>query len=331
MTPVHTVDAHVCGSTVRLITEGFPAPRGTTMAAKLASAARRSEEVRRWLTHEPRGHADLTAAVLTEAGDPLADAGILFMDAAGFRPLSGHGVLGAVTIALERGLLMPRTDRRLVIDTAAGLVRVRADHHPDGRLSRLVITGLPSFVAAAGVDLHVSGRRVRADIAYGGGFYAIVDAESAGVIIDGSQAGALQRVGMAIAAAVDAAMDLTHPGTGEVMALSGTVFTAPPRTADASLRSAVVRPHGGVERSPSGTGTAAVMAVLDAMGLLSDDLPFVHEGLAGLTFEGHVASRTRLGAVEAIVAEISGAAFITGEHRFIAAEGDPLRGGFRLS
>lgn len=329
--PIHTVDAHVCGSTVRLITEGFPAPRGTTMAARLSSAARVSDDVRRWLTHEPRGHADLTAAVLTESGDPLADAGILFMDAAGFRPLSGHGVLGVVTIALERGLLMPRTDRRVVVDTAAGLVRLRADRHPDGRLSRLAFTSIPSFVLAAGVDLHVQGRRVRADLAYGGGFYAIVDAESAGVIIDGAQAGALQRAGMAVAAAVDAAMDLTHPGTGEVLTLSGAVFTAPPHTEHAALRSAVVRPHGGVERSPSGTGTAAVMAVLDAMGLLSDDVPFVHEGFAGLTFEGHVASRTRVGPTEAIVVEIAGAAFITGDHRFTVAEDDPLRGGFRLS
>lgn len=301
------------------------------MAARLASAVRRSDDVRRLITHEPRGHADLTAAVLTETGDPLADVGVLFMDAAGFRPISGHGVLGVVAIALERRLLMPRTDRRVVVDTAAGLVRVRADRHPDGRLSRLGVTGIPSFVVAAGVDLQVRGRRVRADIAYGGGFYAIVDAESAGVVVDGTELGVLQRAGMATAAAVDATMDLTHPGTGEEMALSGTVFTAPPSSEVASLRSVVVRPHGGVERSPSGTGTAAVMAVLDAMGLLSEDVPFVHEGLAGLTFEGHVASRTRVGPMAAIVAEIAGAAFITGDHQFTVAADDPLRGGLRFS
>jgi proline racemase len=301
------------------------------MAARLAAAARRSDAVRRLVALEPRGHADLTAAVLTEAVDPFADAGVLFMDAAGFRPISGHGLLGVVTIALERGLLVPRTDRRVVVDTAAGLVRVRLERHLDGRGPRAVFTGPPSFVVAAGVDLSVLGRRVRADLAYGGGFYAIVDAESAGVIVEGAHAGALQQTGTAVAAAVDRAVDLTHPGTGEVMPLSGTVFTAPPRSDSASLRSAVVRAHGGVERSPSGTGTAAVMAVLDAMGLLSEDVPFVHEGLAGLSFEGRVASRTRVGPAEAIVAEIGGAAFITGDHHFTLVPDDPLQAGFRLS
>lgn len=329
--PIRTIDAHVCGSTVRLIVDGFPAPQGTTMASRLASAVRRSDVVRRLVVNEPRGHADLTAAVLTEPGDPGADAGVLFMDVSGFKALSGHGLLAVATVALERGLVMPRTPDRVDFDTADGPVRVRLERGPDGRVARARLAGAPSFVVAAGVDLSVLGRGLRADVAYGGAFYAIVDAESAGVSVSGLHVGSLQRAGLAIASAVDAAMDLTHPGTGEVLPLGGVLLTAPPRSEGAALQSVVVRRHGGVERSPSGTGTAALMAVLDAMGLLAEDVPFVHEGLTGQTVEGRVAGRTRVGQVAAVVPEITGAAFITGEHTFTVAAGDPLPEGFRLS
>lgn len=328
---IRTIDAHVCGSTIRLVVEGFPSPAGTTMSSKLASAARRADVVRQLIVNEPRGHEGLTSAVLTEPGTTAADAGVLFMDVSGFKALSGHGILGVVTTALERGVLLPRADGRVVVDTAVGVVRVRVERDADGRIVRTAASGVPAFVLAAGVDLSVHGRRLRADIAYGGGFYAIVDAESAGVVVDGAHLGPLQRAGTAVAAAVDAAMDLTHPGTGEVLPLSGTLFTAPPRHELSALRSAVVRPHGGVERSPSGTGTAAVMAVLHAMGLLPEDAPFVHEGLTGLTLSGEVVGLARVGPFDAIVPEIAGRAFITGDHAFTVAADDALPNGFTLS
>ncbi|MFN7915809.1 MAG: proline racemase family protein [Vicinamibacterales bacterium] len=329
--PISTIDAHVCGSTVRLIVDGFPSPRGTTMAARLASAARRADAVRQLVVNEPRGHAALTAAVLTEPGEAGADAGVLFMDVSGFKPISLHGLLAVATVASERGLVVTRDADRMVIDTADGSVQVRLERGADGRVLRACATGVASFVMAAGVDLSVPGRRIRADLAYGGGAYAIVDAETAGVVVSGAQVGALQMAGLAIANAIDATVDLTHPGTGEVLPLDGVVFTAPPRAEHAGLMSAVVRRHGGVERSPSGRGTAALMAVLDAMGLLAGDGPFVHEGLTGLTLAGQVASRTRVGQVPAIVPEIAGSAFITGVHTFEVSADDPLRGGFRLS
>lgn len=328
---IRTIDAHVCGSTVRLVVDGFPSLHGTTMAARLVSAGRRADQVRQLVVNEPRGHEGLTAAVLTEAGEAGADAGVLFMDVAGFKGVSGHGVLAVVAVALERGLLVPRSDGRVVVDTAAGVVRVRVERDAAGRISRVATSGIPAFVAAAGVDLSVHGRRLRTDIAYGGGFYAIVDAESAGVVVDGAHLGHMQRAGVAVAAAVDAVMDLTHPGTGEVLPLAGVMFTAPPQHEAAALRSAVVRPHGGVERSPSGTGTAAVMAVLHAMGLLSDDVPFVHEGLTGLTLEGDVVGRARVGPVDAIVPAIAGHVFITGDHSFTVDGADPIPRGFSLS
>lgn len=300
------------------------------MAQKLAWAGRRAEGLRRILMNEPRGHADLGGAVLTEAVEPGADAGVLFMDGSGFRPLSGHGIMAVTTIALERGLVLPGDPRRVVFDTALGAVRARVERH-GAAVARVVVSGVPSFVFRPGIDLLLPGRRLRADVAFGGGFYAIVDAESAGVPVDGAHLGDLRRAGMAIAAAVDAALDLQHPLADAPSRLAGAIFTAPPREDGAALRSAVVRPDGTVERSPSGTGTAAIMAVLDAMGLLPDAMPFVHESVTGQLFEGRVGGRTRVGETGAIVPEVAGRAAVTGDHTFVVADDDPLPEGFRLS
>src|SRR5438128_1095324 len=123
---LQTIDAHCGGDSLRLVVGGFPAPQGKTMAEKRAWAARHADRLRRVLLFEPRGHADMTGAVLTEPSTPGSHAGILFMDSAGYSAMSGHGVIAVTTIALERGLIDPGSDKtHLVFDTPAGVVRAR--------------------------------------------------------------------------------------------------------------------------------------------------------------------------------------------------------------
>jgi proline racemase len=276
----------------------------------------------------------MCGAVLTEPTHGASDAGLLFMHPDGFSVMCGHAVIAVATIALERGLLVPRGDgTRVVFDTPAGTVRATVSRAggKDRRIDRVSFASVPAFVLHPGVDVPLPGSRLRADVAFGGEFYAIVDAESAGVSVDGTRLGDLRRVGMAITAAVDAVLPITHPLNPAVSGLAGTIFTAPPQVAGADLRNAAVSAGGAVDRSPGGTGTAAVMAVLDEMGLLAEDRPFVHESIIGQLFEGRLAGRTRVGAVNAIVPEIAGAAYITGDHTFVVEDSDPLRDGFRLS
>jgi proline racemase len=249
------------------------------------------------------------------------------MNAAGYPALSGHGLIALATIALERGLLMPGGDGlTIAFDTVAGTVRARASGTRE-RIDRVTLAGLPSFVAQGRLAVKVAGRALGADVAFGGAYFAIVDSEAVGLSVDVAHVPELRRAGVEIATAVGAAQSWVHPGTGREQAIAGTVFTAPPRS-EADLRSLTVSADGQVGRSPGGTATAALMAVLDAMGLLGRDRPFVHEGITGTRLLGRVAGRTSVGGLDAIVPEIQGSAWITGDHTFIAATYDPFSEGF---
>jgi proline racemase len=306
------------------------------MLDRRAWAERHADDVRRVLMFEPRGHADMSGAVLTEPVSPGAHAGLLFMHNDGYGAMCGHAVIAVTTIALERGLLMPGGDGSTVVfDTPAGSVRAQAEWataEPESpsRVQRVAYTSVPSFVFEPGVAVRAAGRTVRADVAYGGAFFAIVDAESVGLPLDPAHLPELRRVGLLIREAVGSAVHVVHPLEAGLAGLYGTIFTGPPATATADLRNVTVFAGGEVDRSPCGSGTAAVMAVVDAMGLLDSNRPFVHEGLVGTCFRGRLADRTQVGEFPAIIPELEGSAWITGEHLFIVDEHDPLGEGFRL-
>ena len=332
MLTMKTIDAHAEGGPLRLVTEGFPSPRGATMLDKRDWAVRRADHLRRVLLLEPRGHADMYGAVLTEPVSPAAHAGVLFMHNAGFSTMCGHGIIALTTIALERGLLVPGGDgASIVYDSPAGRIRARATLRSGGsgtRVEKVSFLNVPAFVLHGGMAVKVGGRHLRADVAFGGAFYAIVDCEAVGLPIDRVHLAELGRVGMEIRRVVEGARTVAHPLNPRLGGIYGTIFTGPSNDPRADLRNVTVYADAAIDRSPCGTGTAAVMAVLDAMGLVADDRPFVHESVIGTRFTGRLASRTTVGEYRAIVAEIEGSAWITGEHTFLVDESDPLPAGF---
>jgi proline racemase len=245
--------------------------------------------------------------------------------------LSVHGVIAATTIAIERQLLDPGGDGRTVVyDTMAGVIRARAHISDAGKVERVSVQLLPSFVLYAGLSVQGAGRRIRADVAFGGVFYAVVDAESIGLSAETANLPALRHAAGEIVRAIEAVHDVVHPLDVKASGLFATLFTGPPVDASAHLRAVAVLSGGEAGRSPSGTGMAAVMAVLDAMGLLEGDVSFEQEGLLGARFSGRVAARTAVGELPAIVPEIEGSAWITGEHVWLADDSDPFRLGVRL-
>jgi proline racemase len=308
------------------------------MLDKREWASRHADDVRRALILEPRGHVDMLGAVLTEPASPGAHAGILFFHNDGYSSMSGHGVIAATTIAMERRLIMPGGDgTSILFDTPAGTVHARADVTPmdvrsahDIHVERVRMTNVPAFVLHAGVPVQLGARHLRADVAYGGAFYAIVDAEAAGLAIDAAHVPELRRAGLAIREAVERAVIIAHPTQPSIAGLDGTIFTGPPHEDGADLRNASVFADGAVDRSPGGTGTSAVMAVIDAMGLLGADGSFVHESLLGTRFQARVMRRTNVGDYPAVVTEIEGSAWITGEHTFFVDDRDPSKLGFRI-
>ena len=333
---VRTVDAHVGGQTLRLVVDGLPTPSGRSMRDKRAWLRKRADGVRRAIVLEPRGHADMVAAVLTEPVSPDAHAGILFMDGHGYPAMSGHGIIAAATIAVARNLIVTGDSDgqavRLAFDTPAGVVHtvIRSEMQAgERRIHSVVFTNVPSFVHTAAHGVRLGTRELRVDVAFGGLFYAIVDVEAIGIPLGPERLNDLRRLGVELQRALNGASEFAHPLDADAAGISGVIFTGPPTDPEAHLCSVVVT-GAVVDRSPGGTATTAVMAVLDAMGLLADDRRFVHESVTGTLFRGHAIRRTVVGEHSALVAEIEGSAWITGEHVFWIDEDDPFKEGSPL-
>jgi proline racemase len=300
------------------------------MARRREWLVRSADPIRRAVMLPPRGHEDLCGAVLTESVSPGAHAGLLFLDATGFPRFSGTAVIGAVTIAVEMGLIDARDVEHLSFDTPGGTVHTQLRVQTNGdrpRVDSVTLTGVPSFVASPGHAIRLGSRELRVDIAFGGLFHAIVDTEAIGIGLSPAALPELRRLARDISHAVDATGPLVHPTDPGVSGIAGVVFTAPPRDPEAHLRNVTISARGTVDYSASVTGTAAVMAVLDAMGLLAGDGPFVHESVIGTLHRGRAARRTQVGETPAVIPAIEATAWVTGEHTFLIDDDDPLRDG----
>jgi trans-L-3-hydroxyproline dehydratase len=326
MITIRTIDAHTAGEPLRLIVDGFPPLEGRTILDKRECIRQRYDHLRRALMLEPRGHADMYGALLTEPEHAGSDAGVLFMHNEGFSTMCGHGVIAVVTIGLERGMF---SRDAVTLDSPAGPVHAHASRK-DGRVSSVRFRNVPSFVLHGGLPVRAGAREVRADVAFGGAFYAIVDSEAVGIPIVPERLPDLRRAGMEIKHAVEKAVTVVHPLEPGLHGIYGTIFTGPPSSPAADLRNVTIFAEAEVDRSPCGTGTAAVMAVLSAMGLLGNGQTFTHESIIGTLFRGRVLEDASVADVPAIVPEIEGEAYVTGEHTFLIDDRDPLRDGFRL-
>jgi len=348
---VRTVDVHVAGQVLRLIVEGFPSPEGVTMFEKETFLRRRQDQLRCALMREPRGHSGMCGALLTEPVSEGADAGIIFMHSGGYRSMSGHGVIGGVTIALEYGLLrLSDPAREIVLDTVAGVIRAKALPAGPAQIDRVVVStrverqsfrpnrcvesvsfrNVPSFVLQGGVVVEINGRTFLVDVAFGGEFFAITDAESAGVQIRRDRIHELRSLSALIKDSVEKIVNVVHPTDSRLRGLCGTIFTGVAEHAGADLRSVTMFSGDQVDRSPCGTGTAAIMSVLNEMKVLGSDHLFRQEGIIGTCISGMVESRETVGDRLAIVPRIEGSAWAIGEHEFLIDDNDPFAKGFVL-
>ena len=299
-----TIDAHVAGEAVRLLVEGAPTVKGRSMMDKLSWLRKHGEPLRKALMLEPRGHAGMHGALFTEPVLPKAHAGLLFMNAGGFPTVSGEAVMAAVTIALEQQIIHVDSDE-LYIDTPAGLLTARPS--PAASPSRgISLTGLPGFVQSGALPVRFGNRTVLVDVAFGGELFAIVDSEAAGIPIDGDHAPELIRAASRLKEAVE-------------VTLHGVIFTAPARHG-AHLRSATVLEGGVLRRSPGVTGTIALMAVLDAMGIIGEADTFIHEGLMGTALVGRILKRQTTDETAIVIPVIETMVTVTGHHEFVIEE-----------
>jgi proline racemase len=324
-----TADAHVAGESVRLVVAGAPTIAGRTMLEKLAWLRRHGDAMRRTLMLEPRGHQAMHGALLTEPEHETSHAGVLSMHAAGFPLVSGEGIIAAVTIALEQSLI-DGAPGSLVIDTPVGEINAQAKWGatPTGsaraRVESVVLEWVPSFVLFAGARVRLGTRTLRADLAFAGEFYAIVDGEAAGIPIDSAHTHSLVEAAGEITSAIQHSFSVIHPVDKSLTGVQGVIFTGPARTA-ADLRSATVLEGGVLRRSPGITGTCALVAVLDAMGLVDGDRPFTHEGLIETSLRARVTKRETAGEIPIVTTSLEGSAWPTGRHEFDVDRDDPLQ------
>lgn len=325
-----SIDAHVAGQPLRLVTFGVPRIPVAPVREQIAWFQDKHDPIRRWLLAEPRGHAGLTGAVLLPSADPEIDFGVIFMSAGGYKPMSGHGMIALATILIDSGTVpVDGPDTRITFDTYSGRVQARASVD-QGRVRNVRFRNVPSFRLHKDIQVSIGDRRIPVDIAYGGNWYAIARAEDAGVRLEPDASKTLSDVGVRISQEVGNQMDLVHPVDPALSGIFGTVFLGDPRSDDSDSRNATVYLDGLIDRSPCATGMAATMASLAADGKLDVSRPFISESLVDTYLTGRIVNNTTVGDHPGIIVEIAGRGQVTGTHTFYVDPSDALAEGFVL-
>jgi proline racemase len=331
---ITTIDAHAAGEPLRVIIGGLPELQGETILERRRYMRDHLDHIRRALMWEPRGHFNMYGCVVTPPVTPGADLGVLFMHNEGYSTMCGHGIIGLVTVLLETGALAARDRQTPVsIDTPAGLVRATAHLDNSGHVQRVSFLNVPSFLYARDVklDLPVYGQ-VIVDIAFGGAFYAILPAGHVGLSVTPRQVEQLVTAGEAIKKAVNANLPVKHPFEEDLSFLYGTILTDPPEDPAHHSRNVCVFAAAEVDRSPTGTGVSARLALHYAKGEITAGQEIIIESVLGAAsaFSGRVVGQAQVGPHDAVVPEVSGTAFITGRQEFIIDPRDELGRGFLI-
>ncbi len=333
---VTTIEMHCGGEPLRIVTSGYPKLQGRRLLDKRRDAHANHDAFRRLLMFEPRGHAEMYGAVPVEPDHPEADLAVLFLHGEGYSTMCGHAIMALGRWAVDSGLVTatePETE--VAIQAPCGLVRARVQVEKASgglRTGAVSFRSVPSFVFAREivVDTRDWGP-LQLDIAYGGAFYAIVPADSIGLDVYSTPARFLADAGEEITRAASAQVRLSHPEDQDLAFLYGTVFTdGRDSFAEAPTRNACVFAGRQVDRSPTGSGVSARIALQWTRGEIALHQPRRFESLTGARFAGTAVEETRVGPYRAVVVEVSGRAHYSGEARFTLEPDDPLGEGFRL-
>jgi len=326
-----TIDCHTEGEPLRVIMDGFPDVPGTTILERRRYMREHLDHLRRSLMWEPRGHADMYGCLITPPVTNGTHLGVIFMHNEGYSTMCGHGIIGLATVALETGLLpIDELESEVKIDTPAGLVTAHA-RISKGWVKSVRFSNVPSFVLAIDQRVEVPGiGMVSYDIAFGGAFYAYVEAEALGLSLRPESFRELVEKGMVIKRCIMGSRPVAHPFEEELSFLYGTIFTGPPLNSGAHSRNVCIFAEGEVDRSPTGTGVSGRLALLYARGEVKQGESIIIESIIGSRFAGRVVATTRFGSYPAVIAEVEGSAYITGRHEFLIDPSDPFGNGFIL-
>jgi 4-hydroxyproline epimerase len=327
----HCIDAHTCGNPVRLVYAGGPTLEGKDMNEKRLHFMREYDWIRRGLMFEPRGHDMMSGSILYPPHDPANDFATLFIETSGCLPMCGHGTIGTITIAIESGLVKPKTPGRIRMEAPAGLVEI--EYTMDGDKVRSVkLTNVPSFLDKTGLKADCPDLgELTVDVAYGGNFYAIVDPQENFKGLEHYTADQLIAWARALRKNINERYSFVHPEKDSIRGCSHILWTGAVMDPSSTARNAVFYGDKAIDRSPCGTGTSARMAQWYTKGLLKKGDRFIHESIIGSKFTGTIEEELTIAGKPAIRPGIEGWARITGYNSIcINPDDDPYAHGFQV-
>ncbi|HWC14674.1 MAG TPA: proline racemase family protein [Actinomycetota bacterium] len=327
---IETVDYHTAGEPFRIVTAGVEPLPGATILDKRRYAQEHLEDVRKLLVFEPRGHADMYGCFVTQPEDTNGDLGVVFFHNAGYSTACGHGTIALVTWALESGVIAatePTT--KVVVDAPSGRLETVATV-AGSDVTSVRFRNVPSFVFARDLEVKVENRLVACDIAFGGAFYASVDAGVFGLTVTPDNVHTFISLGRAIKAEIEGHHEVMHPLESELRDVYGVIFHETLATDPPTQRNVTIFADGEVDRSPCGSGTSARLALVDDAGELPCGSRLVHHSIIDTVFIGAVTGEAVVGDLHGVITEVEGTAHRTGTHVFELEPNDVLGTGFLL-
>ena len=324
------IDAHTCGNPVRLVSGGVPFLKGNNMLEKRQYFLEHLDWIRTGLMFEPRGHDMMSGSMLFPPHDPENDFAVLFIETSGCLPMCGHGTIGTITIAIEEGLIKPKTPGFLRMEAPAGLVFV--EYKQEGnKVTSVKLTNVKSFLAAENLEIELEELgALKVDVAYGGNFYCIVDPQENFPGLEQYRAEQLISMARELRGNMNEKYKFVHPEHPQIQGLSHVLWTGKTLDSSSTARNAVFYGDKAIDRSPCGTGTSARMAQWHAKGLLKTGQDFIHESLIGSKFTGRIEKETEIAGKPAIIPSIEGWAKVYGYNTIILDDDDPYVHGFQV-
>ena len=327
---IHTIDAHTGGEPLRIITEGLPDIKGSTILEKRAYFKKHYEHIRTGLMWEPRGHADQYGAILTEATTEDGDVGVFFLHNEGYSTMCGHAVIAMTKVLFDTGMIQSNEQQPVLkLDTPAGRVVSTAHRNEKGIVERASFLNVPSFVYLKNQEIEVKGiGKVEFDIAFGGAFYAYCNADKLGIEMTSKDYNQLIDWGRRIKYSVIEQFDIVHPFEEDLGFLYGTIFVGATSHPQRHSRNVCIFAEGEVDRSATGTGVSGRAALHFSRGEIAVNQAIRIESILGTYMDVKVMKTTTFGGYDAIVPKVSGKAHIIGQHTFCFDPADELNKGF---
>ena len=325
------IDAHTCGNPIRLVVSGGPKLDGRTIGDKRQHFMAEFDWVLRGLMFEPRGHDVMSGSLLYPPSSSEYDIAILFIETSGCLPMCGHGTIGTVTMMIEEGIVKPKNEGVVVLETPAG----RVDAHytiEANKVSSVKIVNVPSFLYSTELTVESSHLgQIKIDVSYGGNFYAIIDKQENYKGMDEFTASELGDMSREIRKKINDQYQFVHPHDDRINKCIHVLWTGDPKETGSTARNAVFYGEKAIDRSPCGTGTSARMAQWFSKGKLSIGDKFVHESIIGSQFIGRIEMKDKIGDYDAIVPSIEGWAKVYGYNKIIIdTDDDPFAHGFQV-